>query len=45
MIGHPGDTHWSVRFPRRGLDPFVVDASMVEPHDFVAKLREHRPNL
>jgi hypothetical protein len=45
MLGRPGDPGWSVTFPRRHLEPFVVDASMVDPHEFVAKLREYRPEL
>lgn len=45
MVGQPGDPGWQVRFGRRGLEPFVVDASMVDPHDFVARLREFRPSL
>lgn len=45
MVGQPGDPGWSVSFPRRHLEPLVIDASMVEPHEFVAKLREHRPAL
>lgn len=45
VVGTPGDTEWSVRFLRRHMDPFVVDATMVDPHDFMARLREHRPDL
>ncbi|WP_181407607.1 hypothetical protein [Nocardioides sambongensis] len=45
MIGRPGDSGWQVRFRRRGLDPYVVDASMVDPHAFVRQLREWRPEL
>ncbi|WP_435770175.1 hypothetical protein [Nocardioides sp. SYSU DS0651] len=45
MLGRPGDRGWAVHFLRRGLDPFVVDASMVDPHEFVRQLREHRPAL
>lgn len=43
--GRPGDSGWAVRFPRRHLDPFVVDASMVDPHEFLQQLREYRPDL
>lgn len=45
MLGQPGDAGWQVRFRRKGLDPFVVDATMVDPHDFVRQLREWRSDL
>ena len=45
MVGRPGDSDWAVRFPRRHLEPFVIDASMVEAEEFVEKLREFRPDL
>lgn len=45
MTGQPGQPGWSVRFPRRHLEPFVVDGSMVDAADFVEKLREYRPEL
>ncbi|WGX97675.1 hypothetical protein [Nocardioides sp. L-11A] len=45
MVGRPGDPGWAVRFPRRGLDPFVIDGSMVDAEAFVRQLREHRPDL
>jgi hypothetical protein len=45
MSGEPGDPGWQVRFLRRHLDPFTVDASMVEPGEFVRQLREWRPEL
>lgn len=46
MVGQPGETGWQLRFPRRGgLEPFVIDASMVDPVELVAKLREWRPEL
>ncbi|MDO9454977.1 hypothetical protein [Nocardioides sp.] len=43
--GRPGDAYWRVRFYRRALDPVDVDDSMVDPADFMARLREHRPGL
>ncbi|HYG94307.1 MAG TPA: hypothetical protein VD859_12035 [Nocardioides sp.] len=43
--GKPGDAFWQVRFLRRHLDPFVVDADMVDPEEFMRQLREHRPEL
>ena len=45
MDGQPGDSYWAVRFHRRGMDDFVVDATMVDPTEFVRRLREHRPGL
>lgn len=45
MLGQPGDAGWQVRFRRKGLEPFVVDATMVDPHDFVRQLREWRADL
>ncbi|RHW23514.1 hypothetical protein D0Z08_29300 [Nocardioides immobilis] len=45
MVGQPGDAFWQLRFHRKGLDDFVVDADMVEPHEFVRQLREYRPGL
>ena len=43
VFGQPGDSDWRVRFYRRGLDPLDVDAQMVDPEAFVARLREYRP--
>ncbi|WP_436697950.1 PspA/IM30 family protein [Nocardioides sp. BYT-33-1] len=45
MVGSPGDPGWVVRFPRKGMDPFVIDGSMVDAEEFVRQLREHRPDL
>lgn len=45
MVGNPGDAYWQVKFLRRHMDPFVVDADMVDPASFVAQLREYRPAL
>ncbi len=45
MVGQPGDSFWQMRFHRKGMDDFVVDADMVEPHEFVRQLREYRPGL
>lgn len=45
MTGQPGDPGWQVQFLRRHLDPFTVDASMVDPHEFTRQLREWRPEL
>jgi hypothetical protein len=43
--GQPGKRGWKVVFPRRGMEPFVVDASMVDPDDFMRVLRFFRPSL
>lgn len=45
MVGRPGDPGWQLRFTRRGLDPFVVDGTMVDAETFVEQLREWRPEL
>jgi hypothetical protein len=45
MSGRPGEAGWQVRFLRRHLDPFTVDATMVDPAEFVRQLREWRPEL
>jgi hypothetical protein len=43
--GIPGDAFWRVRFHRRALDPVDVDDTMVDPAEFMARLREYRPGL
>lgn len=45
QVGTPGDPDWELRFARRGMDPFVITASMVDAPDFVAQLRQWRPEL
>ena len=45
MTGQPGDAGWQLRFLRRHLDPFTVDATMVDPVEFVRQVREWRPEL
>lgn len=45
VVGRPGEPGWAVRFPRKALDPFVIDGSMVDADDFLRQLREHRPEL
>lgn len=45
MVGQPGNPVWAVHFGRRGLDPFVVDGSMVDAGEFARQLREYRPEL
>jgi hypothetical protein len=41
--GAPGDRRWKVVFLRRSMDPFVIDSSMVDPHEFMDVLRRYRP--
>jgi hypothetical protein len=43
--GRPGKHGWAVIFPRRGMAPFKVDATMVDPDDFMRVLRFFRPQL
>jgi len=43
--GRPGHRGWKVLFPRRGMPPFAVDATMVDPDDFMRVLRFFRPQL
>ena len=43
--GEPGHRGWKVLFPRRGMAPFTVDASMVDPDDFMRVLQFFRPQL
>jgi hypothetical protein len=43
--GRPGKHGWKVIFPRRGMPPFQVDATMVDPDDFMRVLRFFRPQL
>ena len=45
MVGQPGDADWAVHFPRRGMDSFVVNGSMVDAAEFTRQLREYRPSL
>lgn len=45
MQGDPGDSYWQVKFYRKGMDPFVIDADMVDAEEFVRQLREWRPAL
>jgi len=41
--GRPGDRKWQVLFLRQGMEPFVIDSSMVDPHEFMEVLRRYRP--
>jgi hypothetical protein len=44
VVGRPGDRGWKVLFLRRNMDPFVIDSSMVDPHEFMKVLRRYRPD-
>jgi hypothetical protein len=41
--GRPGERRWRVLFLRRGMSAYVVDASMVDPDEFMRVLRYFRP--
>lgn len=41
--GRPGHRGWRVVFPRREGEPVVVDASVVDAHEFMRVLRAYRP--
>ena len=41
--GRPGERRWRVLFLRRGMSAYVIDASMVDPHEFMRVLRYFRP--
>lgn len=44
VVGRPGSGSWKVIFHRRGMAPFVVDASMVDPHAFMWVFDHYRPD-
>lgn len=45
VIGLPGDRHWRVLFHRSGMAPYVVDASMVDPEEFMRVLHAQRSEV
>jgi hypothetical protein len=45
VIGLPRDQSWRVLFHRRGMRPYVVDASMVDPVEFMRMLHARRPEV
>ena len=45
VIGSTGDRSWRVLFYRRGMAPYVVDASMVDPAQFMRVLHARRPEV
>lgn len=44
FVGAPGRAGWKAIFVRRGLPPFVIDSSIVDPVDFVRVVAFHRPD-
>lgn len=42
-VGTPGRRGWKVLITRRSMDPFVIDDSMVDPHEFTKVLEHYRP--
>ncbi len=45
VVGLPGDRTWRVLFHRRGLAPYVLDATMVDPAEFLRLLHTHRAEV
>jgi hypothetical protein len=45
QVGTAGAPGWELRFARKNMDPFVINASMVDPVPFMAQLREWRTTL
>lgn len=43
--GEPGDLDWQVRLTCAGTDTVVVHGGQVDAEAFLARLREHRPDL
>jgi len=45
MVGRPGTRRWKVLFLRKGMAPYEIDASIVDPVPFVEAIRPYRPHL
>jgi hypothetical protein len=45
VIGRVGDRSWRVLFYRRGMAPYVLDASMVDPAEFIRVLHAQRSEV
>ena len=43
VVGAPGRRGWKVLVQRRGMAPYVIDSSMVDPREFMRVLRRYRP--
>lgn len=41
VVGRPGERGWRVVFVRRGMPPFVIDASMVDAREFAAAIEPY----
>ncbi|GAB2974082.1 hypothetical protein [Nocardioides montaniterrae] len=45
-VGRPGDADWRLEFDRKGMEPYVINASMVpDPTDFMAQVRQWRADV
>lgn len=44
VVGTPGRRGWKVLILRRSMAPFVIDSSMVDPHEFTEVLERFRPS-
>ena len=45
VVGVTGDRSWRVEFHRRGMAPYVLDASMVDPAGLLRVLHGHRSEV
>ena len=45
VVGVPGERSWRVLFHRRGMAPYVLDATMVDPGTFLRLLHSQRPEV
>jgi hypothetical protein len=45
VVGLTGDRSWRVEFHRRGMAPYVLDASMVDPAELLRVLHGHRSEV
>jgi len=45
VIGRPGRPGWRVVLTRPGRTPYLVDAALVDPAEFMRVLAAHRPDL
>ncbi|MDN5901328.1 MAG: hypothetical protein L0H74_14860, partial [Brachybacterium sp.] len=43
VVGTPGRRDWKVLITRRSMPPFVIDRSMVDPHEFMEVFDRCRP--
>ncbi len=43
VVGEPGSRGWKVLIERRGMAPYVIDSSMVDPAEFMRVLHHYRP--